>query len=707
MEQLKYVVEDSTIAEILGVQNFSTKESAVLELVKNAYDAHANNLRIAISSEGITIVDDGLGMNRDMILTHWMHVGKSPKGYTENGRIMAGSKGVGRFALARLGRRAIVSSRRSGDDSIIWTTDWNTSGLEICSEELPYGTQIHILDPRDKWTRKGVLQLVDYLSRTCAESDMIIEIVFNDEVYTVAHCLKDLELGRDYVWRIELEYKCSERCLRYRFIGDEFQDEAQDLCEQSIYESFGIISVADEFAGKVHIGDSDDIHGDLEVLGDFSACLYFQNKHLLGDAEKFLYKTQSGLARKINGIILYRNSFSISGYEGKRDWLELGKRSRKSPAAASHPTGSWRVRENQMLGRVDIDKRKNAVLTDLSNRQGLEENQYYDLFVEVITIGISKFERYRQELVRSINKKNKEEKPKKRTILDRVIKDPKVLPKLSGTEQVELVDEIKEERKQAEQQKSVWDETEQRYRYDIRLLNILATLGLRSSSMAHEMHNQRSAIVTNCDNIIRALKHYGYWEELESPEKTRVQYRNVPALLQVAKKVEAKMVSFMDVMLTEVEKQKFTPKQNDIYRIVNEIKDKWEGDYSKLVIDINADINLQFFIAEDIIVAILDNLILNSVQQNEKRNKIHIDIHFDIVDDQLVFTYSDDGNGLIPKYLEDPMRILEVHETSRENGHGLGMWIVNNSVQYTEGKITSINGLNGFKIEFCLGGERN
>ncbi len=34
MERLKYIVEDSTIAELLGVQNFTNKESAILELVK-------------------------------------------------------------------------------------------------------------------------------------------------------------------------------------------------------------------------------------------------------------------------------------------------------------------------------------------------------------------------------------------------------------------------------------------------------------------------------------------------------------------------------------------------------------------------------------------------------------------------------------------------------------------------------------------------
>ena len=51
MERLKYIVEDSTIAELLGVQNFTNKESAILELVKNAYDAQANNVSITFSDQ--------------------------------------------------------------------------------------------------------------------------------------------------------------------------------------------------------------------------------------------------------------------------------------------------------------------------------------------------------------------------------------------------------------------------------------------------------------------------------------------------------------------------------------------------------------------------------------------------------------------------------------------------------------------------------
>ena len=81
MEELKYVIEDSTIAELLGVQNFSTDEAAILELVKNAYDANALSLQITFQDDELRFKDNGIGMNADDIKEHWMHIGKSSKDY--------------------------------------------------------------------------------------------------------------------------------------------------------------------------------------------------------------------------------------------------------------------------------------------------------------------------------------------------------------------------------------------------------------------------------------------------------------------------------------------------------------------------------------------------------------------------------------------------------------------------------------------------
>ena len=103
---------------------------------------------------------------------------------------------------------------------------------------------------------------------------------------------------------------------------------------------------------------------------------------------------------------------------------------------------------------------------------------------------------------------------------------------------------------------------------------------------------------------------------------------------------------------------------------------------------------------------IFDNLILNSIQQNEKINKrLSIKINLSINNEQVYINYKDDGVGLSDKFKNNPMKILEPHVTSRKKGHGLGMWIVNNTLEMSGGKVLSISGVGGFEIDFVIGGK--
>ena len=104
---------------------------------------------IVIKKDNIEIVDDGCGMNRDDLAQSWMHIGKSSKGYEIDGangkkRVQAGSKGVGRFALARLGASVEVYSHKSDCKSIAWITDWNYSTLEEVEDYSFIGTKMII-----------------------------------------------------------------------------------------------------------------------------------------------------------------------------------------------------------------------------------------------------------------------------------------------------------------------------------------------------------------------------------------------------------------------------------------------------------------------------------------------------------------------------------------------------------------------------------
>jgi len=124
-------------AKLIGLENFSTEEGAVIELVKNTYDADASkcilifDLKIkkekVINDEGVEIeiekfekdnsciyiIDNGIGMYDKIIQNQWMTIGTDDKLYehtSEGGRIKTGAKGIGRFALNRLGMLTNMTS---------------------------------------------------------------------------------------------------------------------------------------------------------------------------------------------------------------------------------------------------------------------------------------------------------------------------------------------------------------------------------------------------------------------------------------------------------------------------------------------------------------------------------------------------------------------------------------------------------------------
>jgi histidine kinase len=710
MEELKYIIEDSTIAELLGVQNFTNAESAILELVKNAYDAEVLNLTIKFNENQLIIEDDGIGMSAEDIKKYWMHIGKSEKKYNiidknNKNRVLAGSKGLGRFALARLGESVRLFSKKENNNSVVWSTDWNSSKLDYDNTFNKIGTKIIIDNLRDKWRKKKIENLVDFLQKIYNDDSMKIKLLYNNEEKVIKKYFLEPILGENCTTNINLFYDSIKRNLTIEIKSDEFQEEAKKYCPNIDlkFQNF-IINLSDELKGDFDL-DNNEIDTVLTEIGNFKAQFYFYIASSTQEMEKFLYKYKIIPTPLKYGIILYRNAFGISSYEGNKDWLGLGKRARKSPAAASHPTGAWRVRENQLSGMIEIDKKNNKKLQDLSNRQGLEENIYYEVFIEIINRGIKEFERYRQEIIRKIvkNNKNSLKLEKKESIISKIISNPKSLEKLSIDDKKELVIELKNDRDLQIKSEKDKKEIEERYKYDVQILNVLATNGLKASSIAHEMKNDRNIIAFNNEYIIDALKEYKMWDILNTEDKTKLEYKNVPYLLDKNTTTTKKILLFIDSMLDNIEKSQFQIGLKNIVDIVDKIKEIWKKDYSWINIEIKSDRNIDFELSEDILHVVFDNLILNSIQQNEEKQNLDIKIYIEQIESLIKFKYTDNGKGLEKKYLLNPKKILEVHETTRKNGHGLGMWILNNTVNISGGEILSIKGEEGFSIEFTLG----
>ena len=111
---LSFSIESRILRE-LGERLVKQPSVAVVELVKNSYDADATECLISYEpAESITVADDGTGMTLDRFVDGWMRIGTSSKESTPAsprfGRLITGEKGIGRFAVRFLGQTLHLES---------------------------------------------------------------------------------------------------------------------------------------------------------------------------------------------------------------------------------------------------------------------------------------------------------------------------------------------------------------------------------------------------------------------------------------------------------------------------------------------------------------------------------------------------------------------------------------------------------------------
>ena len=171
----------------LGERLISKDEVAVVELVKNAYDADAKNCRVTIDSDAIVVADDGCGMDTEQVKSAWLALGTSSKKRSPTslgGRRVLGEKGIGRLAVIRLGSRAEVLTRRQNGNTLRVSMDWQSAADKIAAgQPVPladfkvsleaydgvfdkeHGTEIKITRVRHTWAATQIESLRNTLSR--------------------------------------------------------------------------------------------------------------------------------------------------------------------------------------------------------------------------------------------------------------------------------------------------------------------------------------------------------------------------------------------------------------------------------------------------------------------------------------------------------------------------------------------------------------
>jgi HSP90 family molecular chaperone len=112
------------IMKTLGSELISNDAVALIELVKNSYDAEASRVLISfvgplLPGQGrIDVFDDGFGMSLDVVRGAWMEPATPGKRQTTNSgvksRRVLGEKGIGRFAAMRLASELELITRARG-----------------------------------------------------------------------------------------------------------------------------------------------------------------------------------------------------------------------------------------------------------------------------------------------------------------------------------------------------------------------------------------------------------------------------------------------------------------------------------------------------------------------------------------------------------------------------------------------------------------
>lgn len=118
MQQRELVMTISLNAlEHLGINLYSNIPAVLSEIVANAWDADAHNVKITINKaeETITIEDDGTGMDRDGVIDRFLTVGFRRRDElgkeTPEGRKPMGRKGIGKLSIFSIAKIADVYTK--------------------------------------------------------------------------------------------------------------------------------------------------------------------------------------------------------------------------------------------------------------------------------------------------------------------------------------------------------------------------------------------------------------------------------------------------------------------------------------------------------------------------------------------------------------------------------------------------------------------
>lgn len=707
--------------------------AALVELVKNSYDADATKVKIEYnkieSGLIITVRDNGHGMSQDTVINSWMSPAtnyKLQKQKSPKGRIYQGRKGIGRYAVSLLGNKLKLLTIKDGEKTTA-IFDWDAFEradrlrdvpieINVESTEEENQTELIIINEyssidasnREVLTESDVLKIEKELSKLVScQSDFDIEVSY-------INFFSDNELNKQHI----IDHYASENFFHYRLIG--YVNENFDY---NFYYKNTYINEEKEFKGNfikneknkknlrlTHCGD---IIVDYKVYDKDSEGIEMITNFIngVGNVKPLSNTEAKNLLINNSGISIFRNNFRIRPYGDKGfDWLNLDSQRVQKTSSIGF---------DQINGRIEIASEEISGLKEKSARDGLYENENYFTLQKIADLALDILEKerlnYRQSKKKKVDKTNIEK------LFDFHTTGTKIEEQIKYT-----FEKIEKDPSQS-----------QRYFLDLqnKVNSELIKLEKEKQETFEEIKDEVAIYQkhTTLGNVINVVLHEG--------RKPLTWYKHsIPQLIRKFNKIAKNNKDLVDVMEDSVDSLRklkeeadrlgrffkrldpFSSTRRKKAKLIN-IKQKLKNifdifsDYAsekniELLLICDEDIEL-LLVEEDFYMA-LTNIIENSIfwvdlAENEHK-KISIivekekNIIIDIIDNGLGISEDDIKSGVIfvPGY-SGKKSVME------QSGTGLGLAIAGEAVSRNNGTLEAVKSTEGahFRIKFYEEGKIN
>lgn len=718
---------EARLIKTIGEDLIKNPYAAVVELIKNSYDADSEIVTICIELTNecvydkkqkflkFTIEDDGEGMSLETIKNTWMVPATSykvNKQYSsKKKRVVQGKKGIGRYASAILGDfLRITTTDLNGMTSII-EIDWKQfddgkfldeinipyecnrtnlksgtkievySNVEVCYDEInqQYKDSVNWNENQNNLLFKELRKLLVPMNK----SNEIFEIIFSTDglekfgIKDKNEKIEPFPLLDSYEYRIKGKISSNGKGLLF-YENKNFENSNEKI-ELELSNICGNIEV------DLRVFDLDP---------DVIQNLVNEQK---GKEEKLGKSEFKALIKEFSGVGIYRNLFRIRPY-GNHDFDWLGLNARR----VNNPTMS--ISTNQVAGFVSIESENKSNLIEKSDREGLKENENYDNLKEILLDVLSEVESRRYEFRKNTKRGRVVTNNIKDTIRD-VFSFDDVNNKISvilhkANIDAHIIEKVQFELKQEEIKKNNGLKNIEEV---LAMYEAHAALGKLVLYVLHEGRKPMQIIGLKLNNLKKSLQRFIKTKD-ENIEQDIKKY-NEDSLSQLEKL--SNLFKRLDpLMITRLSKRKeVNLYQNALnnYELFKEILKRENIDF-----EIQCE-NKELFIYgrdEDLYI-IYSNLIENSLYwfqiAKQMQKKITISIYRD--NNYFYIDYKDNGIGVKKEHASlifDPG-----FSTKPEGGTGIGLTIVGQAVSRNNGEIKYIGADEGVYFKICFKDTQN